>query len=528
MNRHTLVLRVLALPAVALAATLPLGAQTSEPIDVDVALSLGISRGYQEELNVPDTIGRPFAIEIVIGEEHYLVDLVPDSVRSDDFRLLEQRADGRLVEVDPGPVNTVQGTLVEDEGSSVSGSLDEQGLVLRILTSSGQEYWLQPLWNVVDHAGPRDYVIYRDDDIFESEGSCAADTLPENQAYVAEPSWNHDTLASGGVKVAELGCDADFQYFQKYGSTTAVSNRIQSVIGTMNQQYESEVGITHDITTIIVRTTSNQPYTSTNPDTLLNQFRTEWVNNQTGVLRDTAHLFTGKNLDGSTIGIAWLAVICNHSFGYGLVQSDFNNNFASATDLSAHELGHNWSAPHCDCPATTMNPYITSANTFHVTLSRPPIIQHRDSRNCLDNGGPVTLFTDGFESGSFVAGGWVKSSANAAVVTGAARTGVYGARIKAANNISKAYSTVGYTSVQLKYSRRTTGMDAGEKLFVEYWNGTSWVLVESTAATGWAEKTFTLGAGSANKAGFKFRFRTNADLTTERADIDNVELIGTP
>jgi hypothetical protein len=174
-----------------------------------------------------------------------------------------------------------------------------------------------------------------------------------------------------------------------------------------------------------------------------------------------------------------------------------------------------------------MNPFITSANTFHVTLSRPPIIQHRDSRQCLDDGGPVTLFTDGFESGSFAAGGWVKSSSNAAVVTGAARTGTYGARIKMASNISKTVSTVGYTSVDLKYSRRTTGMDAGEKLFVEYWNGTSWILVESTTSTAWADKTFTLGAGAANKAGFKVRFRTNADLTTERGDVDNVEVIGT-
>jgi hypothetical protein len=340
MKRHTLVLRVLALPAVALATTLPLGAQTSEPLDVDVALALGISQGYQQELDVPDTLGRAFAVEIAIGDEHFLVDLVPHSVRSDDFRLLEQEADGRLVEVDPGPITTLQGTLVEDEGSQVSGGLDEAGLFLRIRTSGGQEYWLQPLWRVVDNAGPHDYVIYRDEDVFENDGTCGADLLAENRAYVAGRGAT-TTRSSRGREVAELGCDADFQYFQKYGSTNAVSNRIQNVIGTMNLQYEGEVGITHDITTIIVRTTSNQPYTSTNPDTLLNQFRSEWLNNQTGVQRDTAHLFTGKNLDGTTIGIAWLSVICNTSFGYGLVQSDFNNNFAS-TDLSAHELRHSW------------------------------------------------------------------------------------------------------------------------------------------------------------------------------------------
>jgi hypothetical protein len=81
------------------------------------------------------------------------------------------------------------------------------------------------------------------------------------------------------------------------------------------------VGITHKITTIIVRTSASQPYTSTDPNTLLDQFRVQWTTNHGNVTRDIAHLFTGKELDGSVIGIAWLGVVCNSSYGYGLVQS---------------------------------------------------------------------------------------------------------------------------------------------------------------------------------------------------------------
>ena len=64
-----------------------------------------------------------------------------------------------------------------------------------------------------------------------------------------------------------------------------------------------------------------------------------------------AHLFTGKNLTGSTIGIAYLNVLCGNN-AYGLSQSKYTGNFTNRTGLTAHELGHNWNANHCDGQAS--------------------------------------------------------------------------------------------------------------------------------------------------------------------------------
>jgi hypothetical protein len=61
-----------------------------------------------------------------------------------------------------------------------------------------------------------------------------------------------------------------------------------------------------------------------------------------------AHLFTGKNLDGSVIGIAYLGVVCDVNDAYGLSQSRYTTNFSLRVSLTAHELGHNWNAQHCD------------------------------------------------------------------------------------------------------------------------------------------------------------------------------------
>ena len=52
------------------------------------------------------------------------------------------------------------------------------------------------------------------------------------------------------------------------------------------------------------------------------------------------------------------------------------------SDLSAHELGHNWSAVHCTCTGYTMKPYLTCANRF-ITDTINQISGYRDGKACL-------------------------------------------------------------------------------------------------------------------------------------------------
>ena len=141
-------------------------------------------------------------------------------------------------------------------------------------------------------------------------------------------------------------------------------------------------------------------------------------------------------------------------------------------------------------------------------------------------GGQVeTIFFGGFESG-FAAEGWT-TNGNVQQSSGADQGGTYGARIKRTSWIEKAVSTAGYDTIELSYARRTRNMDSGENLTVEYWNGSSWVSVESTSSTSWSVPTWSLGADADDNAAFKIRFRTNANRNNERGDVDDVELIGT-
>jgi hypothetical protein len=262
------------------------------------------------------------------------------------------------------------------------------GLYARIRLADGTEYWMEP---VSEKLGLREsglYAFYRGDDVIASGGECGTkDHRDVGSVLDMLANYNPADNANrgGSLMVAQLACDTDYEYWQDWGSNT--ESRINQVINSMNQQYENEVSLRHEITTIIVRDNSNDPYTSSDAETLLDQFRNEWNSNQGSIIRDVAHLFTGKNT-GTTIGIAWLGVVCYTNMAYSLVQSDCCGSIACATDLSAHELGHNWNADHQESPSyNTMYPTIQCANLF-ITATEDEINAYANSINCLSNGAP--------------------------------------------------------------------------------------------------------------------------------------------
>lgn len=375
------------LAAGAAGADAPPAPQTTLDI-VNDAMGLDHSRLVRLAEATPEV---PYEAAIEIDGHRYTLDLEPHSWRSPDYHVYHSDADGNLTEVEPGPVNTFRGTLLEAPGAVVSaGVLAGDGLYGRVSFADGDEVWFEP---VVRHLGPGSeglHVVYRAADVRPHDYTCGVEAAAQVEAMFADPGVE---MANGGQSWrADLAADADRAYFSRWQNNT--ESRINSVIGTMNNQYDRDVSIIHRVSTIIIRT--EQVYTTNDPNGLLDQFRLRWIATHRTIERDIAHLFTGRNLTGGTIGIAWLSVICDNPVsgrGYGLVQSDFSGNFACVTDLSAHELGHNWSAGHCSCSGFTMNPSITCANRF-TAGSIASISRHRNSRNCLDMVPPNDMCAD--------------------------------------------------------------------------------------------------------------------------------------
>ena len=199
--------------------------------------------------------------------------------------------------------------------------------------------------------------------------SCGSDKLRTISAPTASSGTSSSdsstpvSAKAGAVKIIDIATEADYQFFQRFGSSS--NAQVASIINAAQVIYENQLGLRFNIVRQRVRTTSSQPYTSTDSEALLNQL-TSAVSSGGGLQgEDVVHLFSGKNLDDNVLGIAWLGVLCTTpSLSTGLTQ-----HVSSSLDyiIFAHEVGHNLGAEHdTSLPRSLMYP---SASTDQTTVS---------------------------------------------------------------------------------------------------------------------------------------------------------------
>jgi len=150
------------------------------------------------------------------------------------------------------------------------------------------------------------------------------------------------TAAAVALREIELGTEADALFVSQTGGAAAANARILSIVNMVNGIYETDLGLTNRV--VVQRThVGSDPYTTTDSSVLLDQFRSRFLSSVATVY-DDAMLFSGRNFDGSTVGVAWVRAACTqYRFGISqfLNQSDFYTSL-----IAAHELGHTLGAYH--------------------------------------------------------------------------------------------------------------------------------------------------------------------------------------
>lgn len=331
------------------------------------------------------------SLTLTLDEQPVVLSAVPHSLRAPGFRLIAASGpDGQEVQIEPPSPTTWRGAAVGHEGSIAALSLVEGG-VRGIMRVGGRTWGIQPLRDIVPDAEAALHVVYRSDQIAAPPHECGGSPFAEGVELEGAPDGG---LAGGGVcdNMVQIAIDADREYFVANGSSIANTVAdIESVMNGVDAIFINDVAITSQITQIRVWTAEPDPYTSTAAGTLLNEFRTWWNTNEGGIVRDVAHLFTGKNLNGTTIGIAYLSAVCNLPSAYGLTQGKWSSNLVLRTATVTHELGHNWSAPHCNSdPACAIMCSGIGGCTGQMTLfeqgTKNKIVQFRNAIGCLGPG----------------------------------------------------------------------------------------------------------------------------------------------
>ncbi|KNC77787.1 hypothetical protein SARC_09761 [Sphaeroforma arctica JP610] len=148
------------------------------------------------------------------------------------------------------------------------------------------------------------------------------------------------------------------------------------LVNHLNTIYVPQVGINFELypTSRVPNTGAvNGNYgTSTASGTILTNFTTDTANSND----DLNVLFSGVDLAGNTIGVAYIATACRKSYNNGLLTPlGVYGGIYSQVSVFAHEVGHNFGCGHFDDPADIMYPSNNGAREFGATC-RATVEQH--------------------------------------------------------------------------------------------------------------------------------------------------------
>ena len=541
---------------------------------------------------LPAEVPPAFEVSVPLGTRSARLLVEKTTVRSDRFQVLVDRGGGRLERVEEPEIRTYSGVVADDPGSRVALSLlplgprGEHVMSGTVHEGSGRTWAFQPMSELVDASSrvPNGtHVSFASEDSFLAGGGCGLDRpgLPldafRSEFSRARADGKHGqrggsgggSSGDGGVAgttpwQVEIACDTDFEFFQRNSSqVTNTVNDIELILNNVNNIYDRDVNIVFEIGTVVVRSTSSDPYASTTMDGRLTEFGNKWATApESGIFRDISHLFSGFAFSGSaagTLGIAYLGGVCS-SIGqgqYGAVQgrqSTTTSNLNNRIALSAHELGHNWDATHCDaqgaancnimCSGLGGCGGISGSNLRLNTLSINEINAHRAQVTC-DFARPVASslpFNETFPATTIPTANWIYND-GATVSTGAS------------NEPSSPYSVLlnstgagpydqdelrtnfmllsGITGARASVKVQRSGVESGKSLVIEYFtNALRWAELATIASDGVAQSQFVayewILPANASHNRFRLRFRTSGSDSTDIWYIDDVTVTTAP
>lgn len=263
---------------------------------------------------------------------------------------------------------------------------------------NGEELFFEPVW-YLDPSAPKDqFVFYYAKDYIETKTfKCLALEMKDQAEDINQKVKNEKfqaELSPLDCKEVQIAEASDLLMCNKYGNVDGVQDRITSVINSVQANYYGSFNT--DLTLIIsdwfnvdCGVGGTDPWTnSTDAGTLLNSF-TAWGPSHFAT-HDIGQLFTNRDFDGGTVGIAWVAAVCTSS-RYSCIQ-DWTSNGNLIRVTTAHEIGHNFSCQH-DASGSPyiMAPAVNNTNAWS-SASISSFNSYVPTRSCLTactGGGPA-------------------------------------------------------------------------------------------------------------------------------------------
>ena len=310
-----------------------------------------------------------YYLKLHFGDDfQWRIQLYPHDIRSSNYKVEIQTENNRKAQ--PQRENmTYRGYLQGRGGGNVGLTINDHHLAGTVRLDD-ELYFIEPVHYFDKSAPVNQVVLYAVSDVVPNEhAKCGANEMfnKREQLDNANPDEN-----GGGRMVdcyeVDLAIASDYLMYLDYNqSVPQVEDHNITVMNNVATNWDDEFNneIQFVIVTQFVSTCNScDPWTnSTNAGTLLSSFRSWGNSNGFGVSFDLGQLWTDRNLNGSTVGIAYIDGVCT-SWKYHVLQ-DYTTNSNSLRVLTSHEIGHNFDASH-DPPNSgfIMAPSVNNTNLW--------------------------------------------------------------------------------------------------------------------------------------------------------------------
>uniref|UniRef100_H3DNF0 ADAM metallopeptidase domain 28 n=1 Tax=Tetraodon nigroviridis TaxID=99883 RepID=H3DNF0_TETNG len=268
-----------------------------------------------------------------------------DELLTKDYTETSYREDGTRVTVTPEDMDRCyyQGRLARQRHSSVSISTCN-GLRWGYIRTGAQRYLIEPL--SADDQG--DHALMTFNPGSSAPAVCGVTNTSWSSDF--EPPTGRSRSRSGQQKYLELYLVADFRMYEKQQrDEKAVKTRIFYIVNFVNMAYKP-LQIFVALVGMEVWSSGDQISVTPPAGATLDAFM-RWRNDQLVKWKkhDNAHLISGIDFEGATVGLAFIGTLCSgHSVG---VVQDHNDRAIAIGATLAHEMGHNLGMNHDDSSA---------------------------------------------------------------------------------------------------------------------------------------------------------------------------------
>jgi len=518
----------------------------------------------QVSLALPQGLPAAFDVDIPFDGGLLEVHLVSHSVRSADFAALVDVGGNQLVSVDAPAPRTYRGSVEGYPESRVAMSLLESGLSGVLLLDAASTVVIQPVTDFVPgFAGVAGtHVVFHAGDAVVPEGHCG--NLFQNmevkrrlmgregQGDAAGGDSQDGGIAGTTPNICDISCDTDYEFFTK--NNNSVNNTIADVeliINGIDTIYDRDVNIIFEIVATVVRSTSDDPYTTTTINGRLDEVDAIFsASPYTLIPDDVVHLFSGYNFSGGAIGLAYLGVVCYSPYNFGVVESRYTTTLNYRLSLSAHELGHNWDATHCDSQGNADCHIMCSANGgcggisgSNLKFDPSPISQitaYKNSVSCdaIAAAPAAPPFVEPWANTTISSGRWsynkggtVSTAApNEPSATYSLNLDSSGSTDFADDEIRSArINLAGLSGYELRYWVSRAGVESGKTLTVQYINSSMhWITVNTITSDGVNPTGFTQHAhvllSTAHHGEARIRFVVDGADSSDDWFIDDISV----